>query len=203
MLVANLTIVKGKTFSQKVRWESAPILYKPITGITQTAPVTITCNNHVVPDGWRVAIVSVKGMTEINASSTPPKDKDYYEATVKSVSSIELNEINAAQYSAYVSGGYIQYNTPVDLTGYTARMSIKDSATPKAGAAELLRLDTTNGGIVVNNTTKTITLNITATATAALTFTKGFYDVEMVSVTGEVFLLMSGTVTVQSEITST
>ena len=203
MLIANLTIIKGKTFTQKVRWESPPIVYKPISGVTQTAPVSITCTGHAVPEGWRVAVVSVKGMTQINASNTPPKDKDYHEATVKTANTIELNDINAAQYSGYVSGGYIQYNTPVDLAGYSARMSIKDNANPKVDAIELLRLDTTNNGIILNNTTKTITLNITATATAALTFTKGFYDVEMLSPTGEVFLLVSGAVVVQNEITNT
>lgn len=195
----DFVIEQGKTFSQVVRWEAPPIIYKAITAVSQTAPVSITSASHGIPNGWRVAVVSVKGMTQINASSVPPKDKDYYVATVKDVNTIELNEINAADYKAYVSGGYLQFNTPVDLTGYTARMSIKD----KVGGTELLRLDDTNNRILINNSDKTIRLVADATTTAALTWKKGVYDLELVSPGGVVTALLTGTVTVSKEVTTT
>ncbi len=197
----DLTINKGKTFKQKVRWETTPIVYKPITGISQAAPALITCVAHGVPDGWRVAVTSTKGMTQINAANRPPKGKDYHEAAVKTSSTIELNDVNAAEYSAYLSGGYIQYNTPVDLTGYTARMSLR--ASDKPGTVELLRLDTATGGIVIDNSVKTVTIVIAAAVTAALTFSKALYDLEMINAAGEVFLMLSGAVIVINEITST
>jgi hypothetical protein len=199
MAVQNLNIIKGKTFAQVLRWEASPIVYKPITGITQTAPAVVTCTGHGAPTGWRVAIVSVKGMTQINAASTPPKTSEYHQATVLSANTIELNTVNAADYKPYVSGGYVQYNTPVDLAGFTARMSIKD----KVGGAELLRLDTTLSNITIDNTAKTIALTLAATVTAALTFTKAVYDLELVSATGVVTLLLSGAVAVTNEVTTT
>jgi hypothetical protein len=131
----DLILVKGKTFSRVIRWAALPYLYKPITAISQAAPVSVTSAGHGIPDGWPVAIVSVKGMTQINASNSPPRTTDYNKATLADANAITINEINSAGYSVYTSGGYIQLYTPIDLTGYTARMSIKD----KVGGTELLR----------------------------------------------------------------
>jgi hypothetical protein len=195
----DLTIVKGKTFSQIIRWGGLPYIYKAITAISQTAPVSITSTGHGVPDGWPVAIVSVLGMTQINALNNPPRSNEYKKSTLVSANQITVNEINAARFSAYTSGGYIQYYTPIDLAGYTARMSIKD----KVGGTEFLRLDTTNARIILDNTTKTVTLLVDATTTAALTATKGVYDLEMVSGSGVVDLLTSGAIVISSEVTTT
>jgi hypothetical protein len=194
----DLVLEQGRTFTQVIRWSKPPIVYKPVTAITQTAPVSITSTGHGVPDGWKVAVVSAKGMTQINAS-TPPKDKEYRIATVVDVNTLQLNEVNAAGYSAYTSGGYVQYDTPVDMAGYTARMSIKD----KVGGTELLRLTTENNRIVIDNNAKTITLTISATDTAGITFKKGVYDLEMVSSGGVVTALLTGNVSVTQEVTST
>lgn len=198
MAASDLVIEQGKTFSKTLRWETGPVVYKPITGITQAAPARITSAAHGLVNGWRVAVVSVKGMTQINASSTPPKAKDYTKATVIDSNTIELNAVNAADFKAYTSGGYLQYNTPVDMTGYSARMAIKD----KIGGTVLLSLTTVNNRIVLDNAAKTIRLLIAATDTAAITWTKGVYDLEMVSAAGEVASLMSGSVSVVKEVTT-
>lgn len=197
--MTTLSIIKGKTFARVLRWEAPPIVYKAITGITQTAPAVVTCTGHGLPNGWRAAIVCVKGMTQINASSEPPKEKDYRPVRVIDANTLEFNTINAACFKPYTSGGYVQYNTPVDLAGYTARMSVKD----KVGGTQLFRLDTTNGRITLDNVNKTITLAITATDTAALTFKKGVYDLELISAGGVVALLLSGDITVIDEVTTT
>lgn len=195
-----LTIIKGKTFQRALRWEAGPIVYKPITNITQTAPAVVTCPLHGAPNGWRVAVVSVKGMTQINAENDPLKDRDYTLATVVDANTVELNEINAAGFRPYISGGYLQYNTPTPLAGYTARMSIKDKT---VGGTELFRLDTTNGRIVIDDANKVITLTIDAADTAAMTFKKGVYDLEMESASGVVTLMLSGDITVTEEVTTT
>jgi hypothetical protein len=197
MLRTDLIILQGRTFSRTERWEIEPIVYKPITAITQAAPCIVTATGHGVPDGWRVAIVSVKGMTQINASN-PPKDSEYVVAKKLTDNTIELNTVNAAEYKAYTSGGYVQYNTPHDLADYVARMSIKD----KVGGTELLSLTTANSRILIDNTTKTITLEIDALDTAAITFKKGVYDLELESPSGVVKALMYGNVTVTNEVTT-
>jgi len=197
-MVYDLVIQQGKTFSQVVRWETSPIIYKAITGITKTAPALVTAVGHGVPDGWRVAIVSVVGMTQINAKNDPPKQSDYHQARVIDANTIELNDINAAGYSAYVSGGYVQYYTPVNLTGYTARMSIKD----KVGGTLLLSLTTENGRILIDTVAHTVTLTISAVDTASIAWSKGVYDLEMVSPGGVVSSLLAGAVSVKKEVTT-
>lgn len=194
-----LEIKKGKTYSRSLRWESQPIIYRPITGITTTAPVRITSVGHGVPPGWRVAIVSVRGMTQINAENQPPLDSDFRPATVIDDDHIEINTINAADFKSYTSGGYIQFNTPVDLTGYTARMKIKD----KVGGTVLLTLTTENGKIELVAVDSIIRLKLSANETAALTWKKGVYDLELESPTGVVTELLSGEITVVDEVTTT
>jgi hypothetical protein len=197
-MATNLTIVKGKTFSRVIRWSAAPYLYKPITAITKAAPVVITSAGHGIPDGWQVAVVSVVGMKEIN-ETIPTSARSFssvsHKATVADANSISINDINSSQYTAYTSGGYIQMLSPVDLTSYTARMSIKD----RVGGTELIRLSTANGRIVVDNTNKVITLTLEAAATAALTWRSGVYDLEMIGpavastdiVSGKVYTIAS------------
>jgi len=194
----DLTIQQGKTFALVLRWETEPIVYKAITAITQTAPARLTVTGHGAPDGWRVAVVSVKGMTEINAANTPPRSTDYTPVTVLDADTVELNEVNAAGFHAYTSGGYLQYNTPVDLTGYTARMAIKD----KIGGTVLHSMTTENDGIALDNTKKTITLTVAATETDDFVWTRGVYDLEMVSPTGVVTALISGRVSISKEVTT-
>lgn len=194
----DFVIEQGGTFSQIIRWEAPPIIYKPITAITQSAPVRITSTDHGVPPGWRVAIVSVKGMTQINAPHVV-SDQHFYPATVVDSNTIELNEINSTDYKAYVSGGYVQYNTPVSIASYTARMSCKD----KVGGTEFLKLTTENNRILINDTTKSIQLLVDDTTTSALTVFKGVYDLELVSPGGVVTPLLSGSITVNKEVTTT
>lgn len=200
MAVKDFVIHKGKTFTHTLRYEAPPFIYRPITAISQTAPVRITSPTHGLVDGWRVAVVSAKGMTQINAENDPPAQNDYRRATVIDANTIELNNVNAADFKAYVSGGYLQFLTPVDLTGLGARMSIKD----RVGGRELLRLDSSNSRIVIDLTKKTIKLIIDAATTAAITWKKGVYDLELYSagLNPVVTLLLSGVITVEEELTA-
>ncbi len=89
-------------------------------------------------------------------------------------------------------------NALINLTGYTARMQVReqlDSATP------FITLTTENGGIALGGAAGTITLNITATATAAITQTSGVYDLELVSSGGVVTRLLEGLVIIKPEVT--
>lgn len=191
-------IQQGATFSRVVRWEAPPIIYKAITAITKAAPAALTVTGHGIPDGWRVAVTSVVGMRQINADHTPPTASEYHKATVVDSNTITLNDVNSALYTAYTSGGYVQYNTPVTLTGYTARMQIRATV---ESTTTLVSLTTENGGITLDNTAKTITLLMTATATAALDWTEAVYDLELVSSGGVVTRLLSGSISVQTEVT--
>lgn len=143
MTAPNIEFTRGKTFGPLiVRWETSAIIYKQITAITQTAPVRLTVVGHGIPSGWRAAVSGVKGMTEMNVTDpTRIRDDEYHQVTVIDANTVEFNDINASAFKDYTSGGYLQYNTPADLTGYMARMAIK----AKAGESNLLKC--TVGGV--------------------------------------------------------
>lgn len=194
----NLRIYKGSTFSKVLRWESGTVVYVAIQGITKAPPPVITATAHGVPDGWRVAITGVLGMTQINAANNPPKNSQYRKSRLLTANTIDLPSIDASSYSTYTSGGILRYNYPVDLAGYTARMHVRGSA---GASTTLLELTTENSRIELNNTLKTITLTILATVTAAITWTAGVYDLELVSAGGVVTRLVEGAVSVSEEVT--
>jgi len=195
----DFTIVKGKTFSRVLRWEALPLVYKPITAITKAAPVVITATGHGVPDGWRVAVVSVQGMRELNAKvpakGAPPVASEFHKATVLTANTLALNDINSLEFSAYTLGGTLVYYTPVSLAGATARLQIR--ATEESTTVLLNLVSPTN--IVIDDTAKTITITITATVTAAFTFLTGVYELE-ITIGGVVTQLLRGSVTVEEEV---
>ena len=200
----DLTILQGKTFSLVLRWETSPVVHKAISAISLAngAP-RLTVTAHGLTSGWRSAVQRVLGMTPINAKSSPPKDKDYHQVTVIDPNTIELNDVspvdeNGDEWPAYISGGFILYNTPASLASFTARMSIKD----KVGGTLLHSLTTENGGIALDDVNKTITLTIQPADTEAFTWKKGVYDLEMVSGTGVVTLTMYGQIAISKEVTT-
>lgn len=194
----DLEIRQGETFSRVIRWAGPPYVYKAITGITKAAPAVVTATAHGLVTGQSAAIVSVVGMTEINAEHDPPRNSEYHKVTVLTANTVEINDINSTGFTTYASGGYLQYLTPVSLVGYTARMSIKD----KIGGTEYVSLTTANGRIVLDTANSTITFTLTAAETAAFTWRRGVYDLELVSAGSVVSTLLHGDVTVTQEVTT-
>lgn len=193
----NLTILQGKTFIQVVRWETTPIVYKPISAISNAAPVQITADGHGIPHGWRAAVVS-SGVSQLDTGHNPLWDSDYYETTYIDANNVQFNAVNASDFDAYSSGGYLQYNTPHDIDGYVARMKIKD----RVGGTTLDTFTSTDGEITLDNSAKTITLAIPATATAAYVFRRAVYDLELESPGGVVTQLLYGDVKLVDEVTT-
>lgn len=166
----NIKIYQGSTFNQVLRWESSTKIYVPITGITNSAPMVVTAPAHGLVAGWRTKITNVQGMKEANA--------DYNTVTQITANTVTFNNINSLAYAAYTSGGVLQYNQPIDLTGITARMQIRE----KTQSEEfLLELTTENGLIQLNNQIKTITFSIPASVTEDLNFTQAVYSLELVN----------------------
>jgi hypothetical protein len=189
----DLRIPQGKTVARVLRVAASPYIYKAITAITQAAPARLTVTGHGLPDGWPVAVVSVKGMRQINALCSPPGEEEYRRATVVDVNTIELNDVNSSDFTAYSGGGYVQTYTPVDLAGGIARLTVRD----RVGGTALVSMDSaTLGGIVLDNTAKTVTYTFAATATAAYTWTTGVFELEFEDANGVVITLERGTVAV-------
>lgn len=196
----DLPVTQGETFAFVIQWETENLVYVPIATMTRTAPLRlVTTGPHGMPDGWKGAITNAKGLTEVNAEANAVKDKDRRACTLISPTEITINSINAAGFKPHTAGsGILEYYAPQDLTGYTARCAIKD----KIGGTVLKSLTTENGGIAIDQTKKTITLSLSATETAALTWKAGVYELELVSPTGVVTKLYTGKVTVSKEVTT-
>ena len=192
MTCTQLEIQRGCTFRKVVRWETSDFLAAAISAITQAGIVRVTTTApHGIPDGWRVAVVDVKGMTELNADYNPPRGADLRVASVPSSSAVEFNRVSSAAFHPYKSGGFLKWYAPHDLAGYTARMDLVSSA-----GLVLTTLTTVNGQIVIDNAEKVIELVIPAAATGALAFAAATFALEMISPTGEVTAILSGSVAV-------
>ena len=89
---------------------------------------------------------------------------------------------------------------PIDLTGYTARMQVRAKI---KDTTPILDLTTENDGITITVGAEKTTLAIYANAatTAAITASKGIYDLELIDTSGDVYRLMSGSITVSKEVT--
>lgn len=188
----NFKMYQGSTFSEVIRWESAKKVYRNITGITQAAPCVVTALAHGLTDGWRVKITNVGGMTEINSTEV------YQVVTKLTPDTIELNAVNSAGYKAYTTGGILEYQQPVDLSGYTARMQLRSSLTALTTLDEYTSV---NGKIQLDTVNNSIIILVDAVTTAAYTFSSALYSLELVSGTGVVTQLATGSITLVKEIT--
>lgn len=196
----DLTITKGSTFShvEQRALEIAPFIYKPITAITKAGPAVITSASHGIKAGWRFAVVNVGGMRQIKATNWPPRSTDFHLATAVDTNTVTPNDIDSTNYTAFTSGGSLVYWTPLSLAGCTARMQIRATAESTTTLASLV----SPTDITLDDTAHTVTIVISATATAAYTFTTGVYDLELVvTATGVVTKLLSGNVTITDEVT--
>lgn len=85
----------------------------------------------------------------------------------------------------------------IDLTGYTARMQVRNDYT---SSTTVLSLTTENGQITLGGALGTVTLLVSATDMSALSALNFIYDLEMVN-GGTVTRLVEGTFMVNAEVT--
>ena len=188
----NFKLYQGSTFSEVLRWESSLKTYVPITGISKSAPIIITAPAHGVPVEWRVKFTNILGMADLNSNDT------YYQATSVTSDTLTINDINSLGFKTYISGGIVEYNTPIDLTGFKARMQVRSKVD---SSTVIIELTTENNYIVINNVNKTINLAIPATITSGFTFSTAVYSLELVSTGGQVTPFCDGTITLVKEVT--
>jgi len=87
---------------------------------------------------------------------------------------------------------------PVDLTGYSARMQIRETLESDTVIHELT---TENGGILIGDEPGQFTLYISAMDTADFTFESAVYDLELIAPDGDVTRILAGDVTLSREVT--
>lgn len=87
--------------------------------------------------------------------------------------------------------------TAINLTGYSARLQIRDAINSISTIVSL----TSASGITLGGSAGTIAPLLSATATAALDFDDAVYDLELVSGSGIVYRLLQGSVSLSKEVT--
>lgn len=184
----DLFVVMGDTFTYAIRWETSPKVYKAISALTNAAPCAVTATAHGIPNGWPVGIESIKNMPELCEGKK-------WTAQVIDANDLILQNLNTADMRTYVSGGYLVYNTPVFLTGYTASMAIKSPD----GSSTYLTLSTTDGSIIIDPVGCTITLNIAAAVSNAWTWVSAIYTLEMTDASGNVKTILHGNLNVLTD----
>jgi hypothetical protein len=191
----NYKIYQGSTFQEIYRWESETKVYVPIQAISKSAPCVVTTSQaHDLPVGWRFRVVGAGGMKEINSTGD-----NTYLATETASNTITINQTNSLGFTTYTSGGVVEYNQPVPLTSYQARMQIRETVdsptviySGNSATSTHLSLDT-----VLN----TIQVNIPASITQDFTFTTAVYSIELYAAGGLVIPFLTGNLTLVPEVT--
>lgn len=194
----DITIKQGKTFTLTLKYGQPQFAVKAITGVTKSGQAVVTATGHGLTVDWPVWVVGVAGMDQLNHTSDELRDAcAAYYAYYVDANSLRL-DVDTTRFNAYTSGGEVLYHPPVNLTGFTARMQIRETV---ESTTVLHSLTTENGGITLGGAAGTIALTISATDTAAFTFDTAVYDLEIISGSGVVTEVMSGTVTLGDEVT--
>ena len=187
-MAQNLTIRKGETFNYTLRWMCDPIRYIPISKVSETLPITLTCKDHGLETSTPVTVINGKAKTQttiVEDVAVIVVDKD----------TIQL-DTDEAGIKAFSKADYVRTYTYVKLAGMSARCYFKQAI----GSPILFELTTENGRIFLDETGNTITLTISALDTEQISFDSAKYDLELVQ--GDtVVRLIEGDVSVEGEIT--
>lgn len=190
----NYKIYQGSTFQESYRWESETKVYVPIQAIQKSAPCVITtAQTHAIPQGWRIRVVGAGGMKELNSVGD-----NYHLVTNVTSNTVTLNQVNSLNYTAYTGGGVLEYNQPVSLVGYNARMQIRETVD---SPTTLYSTTSIGGDLVVDTVLNTITITIPATTTQAFDFSTAVYSLELYNATGLVVPFLTGNLTLVPEVT--
>jgi hypothetical protein len=89
-------------------------------------------------------------------------------------------------------------NSPVDLTGYNARMQVREKY---ISSNFNLNLNTNNGGITLGGDEGTVSLYASAEDTGDLVAKEYVYDIELISPSDHVYRIIEGKFIVTPEVT--
>lgn len=194
----DISIKQGSTFQLTLKYGQPQFAVKAITGVTKSGQAVVTATGHGLTVDWPVWVVGVAGMDQLNHTSDELRDAcAAYYAYYVDANSLRL-DVDTTRFNAYTSGGEVLYHPPVNLTGFTARMQIRETV---ESTTVLHSLTTENGGITLGGAAGTIALTISASDTAAFTFDTAVYDLEVVSGGGVVTEIASGAVLMNNEVT--
>lgn len=184
-----MRLIRGSTYRDTRRLMQPPKEYRPLTGITATAPIRLTVPDHGLTSDWLAWVSGTTGMQELNRE--PPRQLPH-RVEVIDADTLEINAVNAVGLKPVAGAGQLIYQPPIDLTGATARLIIREQ---EEGGDQLLVL-TTGAGIDIT-APGTLAVEISAADTAGITWTSGWYHLEITYADGTVSRFFRGPVTVE------
>lgn len=188
-----LRLIQGATYRDTLRLSQPTLVYKAIQSIPAEAPVRLVVPDHGLAGDWPVWVRSVQGGLDINRE--PFKGRPW-PAKRLDANTLEINALSAVGLKPL--GGQLIYQAPVDLTGCSARMQIRD----KPGGGLLLELSTAPGQGLTLEPAGTLHREITAAQTGALSFGSAVYDLELTFADGTVQRWAEGPVTLSPQVTT-
>jgi len=88
--------------------------------------------------------------------------------------------------------------TPIDITGATAKMQVRDT---QGGSKIACTLTSPSGGIIIDGPTGTLTIKMTPTQTNKMFYPKSSYDIMVVDSNGNKIKLLEGFMTLSRSVT--
>jgi hypothetical protein len=130
--------------------------------------------------------------------NTGPLECDMVRATYIDADSFSVDIDTGTKVYRAGTGSFEWFQPKAGLTGWTARMQIRENITD---TAPLVSLTSAAGDISINTTDGRVTFTIDTATTEGLDFTEGVYDLELVDPSGEATRLLEGVVTLNKEVT--
>lgn len=191
----------GASADIPIRVETGNLKFAPIANIAKSAPARIvTTDPHGIPDGWRVAIVDAKGMTELNADTV--SDRDLTKITAVNSTTIDLDGISSLSFRTHTANtGAVAFYEPKDLSSYTsASMDVKK----RVGGDVEVNFNTTDGTLEIDTATNAVWLRSTDVDIANLTPRDYVFDIELTRPTGiDAICAADSVLTVLPQVTTT
>lgn len=184
-----MRLIRGATYRDTRRLMQPPKEYRPLTAISATAPLRMTVPAHGLAGDWLAWVIGTSGLQDLNRE---PVRQLPHRVEVVDADTLEINRLSGAGFKPEAGAGQLIYQPPVDLTGATARLVIREQ---EEGGSQLLELTTGSG--ITTTAPGTLAVEIDAEATQAITWTSGWYHLEVVFPDGTVSRFFRGPVTVE------
>lgn len=189
-----LDIQQGATFSYIFHWYAGGKFMAPIEEIVTGYPTIIKCTAHGLPTNSDTPVIlsGIDGCEILNSADLGIEEMAYVDADTFSVPQSTVGDIWK------VGTGEVTYHKPSIITGYTARMQIREKW---HSVTFIHELTTENGGITLTEEDASIELTITPADTVNFTFNHAVYDIEMIAPGGEITRIIEGTIINHKEVT--
>jgi len=194
--IEDLVIYQGAQFQHAWHWYGGGKVVKAIEDLTPGCPTVIQITGHGLPSTSKtpVLIDDVKGAHNVNVG------KDKCDAVLATYIDVDNFSVEAnTQNQKYKAGtGCVIYYLPSNLTGWIARMQIRERIND---TTPIVDLTSGAGDIVINVTDARITVTVATAVTETLDFAQAVYDLELVDPSGEAVNIAMGKVSLVKNVT--